>query len=244
MGRENVFDMPHYQALNSARKKFLEDELKGLFESERLKTAIDVGCGTGYFSNYLEGLGLRVTGIDWREQNAAEAGHRYPKIEFRVGNVEDTGIRRLGRFDLVLCFGLLYHLENPFQAVRNLQELTAKILLIESMIVPGARPEAVLRSEPLADDQGMHYIAFLPSEACLVKMLYLSGFPHVYKPITMPDHKDFRQTISCHRRRTILAAARRPIEIPIFKSVPEPNTHHNPWEKAGFLHARDPRRIS
>ena len=49
-------------------------------------------------------------------------------VEVSHYNVEDPQVRELGASDLVLCPGLLYHLENPFQAIRNLHALTARIL--------------------------------------------------------------------------------------------------------------------
>ena len=55
--------------------------------------------------------------------------NRYPNIPFYIANVEDSSIAHLGKFDLVLCFGLLYHLENPFAAMRKLYALTTKSLL-------------------------------------------------------------------------------------------------------------------
>ena len=62
---------------------------------------------------------------------------------------------RLGKFDLVLCFGLLYHLENPLLAVRHLRSLTEKCLLLESMGVPDNKPSMLLREEPSEFDQGL-----------------------------------------------------------------------------------------
>ena len=43
----------------------------------------------------------------------------------------------LGEFDLVLCFGLLYHLENPMRTIRHLRALTGQGLLLESMSLRG-----------------------------------------------------------------------------------------------------------
>lgn len=60
---------------------------------------------------------------------------------------------RLGEFDLVLCFGLLYHLENPLLAVRHLRSLTEKCLLLESMCVPDNKPSMLLKEEPSEFDQ-------------------------------------------------------------------------------------------
>lgn len=196
MKETSVFDLEHTRHISELRKEFLERLLQDLFADFDLKTAVDAGCGVGFFSNYLSELGLHVTAFDARQQNVAEAKRRYPKVEFCVRNVEASRIQRLGQFDLTLCFGLLYHLENPFQGIRNLYAITRRILIIESMVTPSESPVATLMNECRGEDQGLHHIAFVPSEACLIKMLYHAGFPKVYKTVELPNHEDYRGTFS------------------------------------------------
>ena len=38
--------------------------------------------------------------------------------------------------DFVLCFGLLYHVENPIQILRKLATLTKRALCIETQVLP------------------------------------------------------------------------------------------------------------
>ena len=102
-------------------------------------------------------------------------------MEFRVADAEDGRVGSLGKFDLTLCFGLLYHLENPFAAIRNLFALTAKVALLEAMCLPGDEPVLGVREEGPTEDQALRYIALYPTENCLVKLLYRSGFPFVYR---------------------------------------------------------------
>ncbi len=118
-----VFDLPHATRFTEVRRAFFEKWLPALVASQGLRTALDVGCGVGHFTDYLAGLGLRAVGVDARQDNVVEAQRRHPQIEFVVGNIEDPIGPGLGLFDVVLCFGLLYHLENPFAAVRNLHDL-------------------------------------------------------------------------------------------------------------------------
>jgi 2-polyprenyl-3-methyl-5-hydroxy-6-metoxy-1,4-benzoquinol methylase len=125
MANPLVFDMPHATRFTDARTAFLDRWFKPLVTRERFTTAIDVGCGVGYFADYLKALGLDVVGVDGREENVAEAQRRVRGARFVTGDAQDRAIRDLGVFDVVLCVGLLYHLENPFAAVRNLHALTA-----------------------------------------------------------------------------------------------------------------------
>ena len=239
-----VFDAPHYQSITQARIRFLETFLPELIRQNQLSTALDAGCGLGDFSAYLNLCGLQTTGIDGRATNITEAQQRHAQIVFKTFDIEHADVRQLDAFDLTLCFGLLYHLENPLAALRNLHSLTSNVLLIETMILPGEQPLLGLVEEMKTEDQGMQYIALLPSEPMLIKLLYQVGFPCVYRCRQMPDHSDFQQTRSQHRRRTIIIAAKTPLRLPFCELAPEPSAGVN-WARPSFrsLLGRQKRRL-
>jgi SAM-dependent methyltransferase len=225
-----VFDVEHATALTSARMDFLDEWLPALVRTAHLNTALDAGCGVGYFSRYLADLGLVTVGFDARPGNIVEARVRHPELSFEVQNLEEPSVRGLGVFDLVLCVGLLYHLENPFAGIRNLVEVTGSLLIIESMVTPDAAPIARLVDEARLDNQSLRYAAFVPSQSCLTKMLYLAGFPWVYRAVRLPRHDDFRETRASRRRRTVLAASKSPLHLPFLREAPAPATY-DLWEK-------------
>src|SRR5712664_977237 len=146
------FDQRQYVKLIRARGETIRQVVTELRGSLGLECAVDVGCGVGFFSQILQECGLNVGGFDGRAENIAEARKRFPTIPFERGDIESAGILKLGTFDLVLCFGLLYHLENPMLAIRHLRALTRKGLLLESMCIPGSHAGMVLREEPSAED--------------------------------------------------------------------------------------------
>jgi SAM-dependent methyltransferase len=218
----NVFDEAPAVRFNESRKAFLQGFLPDLVRKAQMTSALDVGCGYGYFSNWLKDQGLRVTAIDGRRDNIAEASRRYPAIEFKTFDIEDPSVAALGSFDLVLCFGLLYHLENPFRAVRNLCALSRLYLVIETQIAPYELPTIQLIEEGVAINQSLAYTACVPSESCLVKMLYRAGFPTVYSAIHLPDHPDFHRSVFRRRLRIVLLASKQEFDHPNFRTVPEP----------------------
>lgn len=225
-----VFDLKVYEELNAARGAVVTGLIAKLNGVVELRTAIDVACGTGYFSGLLRGLGLEVTGVDGRLQNVEESRLRQPDVRFDRYDAEDPAIRELGNFDLVLCFGVLYHLENPLLAIRHLHALTGKLLLVEAVIFPGVEPIMALVDEFPDDDQGLSYVAFYPTEACLQKMLYRAGFSYVYQMMDLPDHPGYHKSNGLPRVRTMLAASHTPMSSICLKPVSEPNVHIAPWD--------------
>jgi len=229
----SVFDQPHYTKISRSQEPWLLDLLHALRdEHPGLTTALDVGCGQGFFSELLHRTGMRVQGVDGRDANVEEAHRKHPAIAFRQADVEDPGLGELGRFDLVLCLGLLYHLENPFRAVRNLESVTGHVLVGETRIAPARRPILMLYEEGRTEDQGLTYIALIPTESCLVKMLYAAGFGFVYVTTKRPNHPEFRSHVFTARRRTCFVASRTALELSALRLAPNPDYHVNLWRRA------------
>jgi FkbM family methyltransferase len=239
-----IFDQPHYELLNQSRGDFVRRVLPSLKRNLQLDTALDVGCGLGHFSNILLNMGFRTQAIDGRAANVEEAIRRYPEAAFSVGDIEDQRVAELGTVDLVFCFGLLYHLENPFRAIRNLKALTGKVLILESMIVPSEAPEMLLRDEASIEDQSLRNVAFYPTEACLVKMLYRAGYGAVYRTTELPDHPAFRQTRRTARSRTVLIGSLQPLALAGVQLCPEPSEVRDPWVRSWFRFEQAARRVA
>jgi FkbM family methyltransferase len=238
------FDQRHYMKLIRARGETIRRVVTELRRALGLSSALDAGCGVGFFSRILQECGLDVSGFDGRMKNVAEARRRFPGIAFEQGDVESGEILKLGTFDLTLSFGLLYHLENPMLAIRRLRALTGKGLLLESMCIPGSHAGMVLREEPAAADQSLTELGLYPSEACLVKMLYRAGFAGVYRVAELPDHDDFRDTLEHARRRTVLFASTSAVQVRGFVQLAESREELDPWSKnAPSVAATFPQRI-
>ncbi len=175
MASTRIFDQQHYDLLNSSRGEVVSRLLAEIKMPFGLRTAVDVGCGLGHFSGLLQSIGFEITGVDGRQQNVEEAQRRNPNIRFLRFDAEDPSLLSLGRFDLVFCFGLLYHLENPLLAIRHLRAMTEKVLLVEGVIFPGDEPTMGLVDEgPSRTRPQSHCV--LSTEACLQKMLTVPDF--------------------------------------------------------------------
>ncbi len=237
MRTASVFDRPDVKRFDKARQDLLRDLLATLRNQVRLETAADIGCGVGEFSAFLRDLGFQVVAVDGRGENVEEARKRFPDIEFRLFNAEDESLQQLGVFDLVLCVGLLYHLENPFRAIRNLHDLTGNLALVEGMSAPTSRPVMELQDEGSVENESLNRVAFYPSESCLVKMFYRAGFSYVYRFSRLPDHELYIDTLCRKRARTILAVSRVPLRSSYLQLAQEPMN----WAASFDLWRRWPR---
>jgi SAM-dependent methyltransferase len=228
-----IFDSDFARSFTRVRQAFAATLLEGLRKEIDLTSALDVGCGVGYFSGFLAEMGFQVVAVDGREENAQEGKRRYPDITFLARDAEDPTLPELGTFDFVLCAGLLYHLENPFRAIRSLHALTGKVLLLESMCIPGDGVMMELLDEGRVRDQGLEYVAFYPTESCLIKMLYRAGFPCVYRFQRLPDDAQYISTISRKRARTFLLASKMALAAPNLALAKEPFrlnlSESDPW---------------
>jgi len=217
------FDKEGALKINEFRTNVLDSILEDLkLQDSEIRSCLDAGCGVGYFSKFLKEKRFDVTSFDIKEENIIEAKKRVKDVDFFVDDLENLKNIK-GNFDLVLCFGLLYHLENPLKALRNLAKLTKKYLIIESMIIPDNKPTALLVKEEQELDQSKNYVALVPSEKLINLFLKLLDFK-VYridlKYYKFNIHNDFKSSLFKNKGRTIILASRIPLSS-IYNGIKE-----------------------
>ena len=95
----------------------------------------DLGCLEGGFAVEFARMGFQVLGIEVREANIAacnyvKANTNLPNLEFIKDDARN--IAKYGRFDVVFCKGLLYHLDKPKEFLNTLSAVTAKLLILQT----------------------------------------------------------------------------------------------------------------
>lgn len=130
--------------------------------------------------------------MDGRQQNIASLRSRYPDLEADIADVQREPLSRFGAFDIVFSYGLLYHLENPFAALRNMESVCRELLLLETVVCDQRLPVLLMIDETRAFSQALAGVGCRPSPSYVVLALNRAGFPHVYAPRVPPDHPDFR----------------------------------------------------
>ena len=201
--------------IHVTRENALREYLSTLGDS--CSAALDISCHEGFFSLVLADYFKNVTGVDKNveslekaSQIAALLGH--PEIHFMNSPVELWDEKQGA--DFVLCFGLLYHVENPIQIMRKLANLTKRALCIETQVLPYNFTSPVEDGSYLwqrdvnglfglcvdyshSREGGLTDLALVPSRQAVEFLLKQLGFKTVtfYRP--RPD--DYEQFVRNHR---------------------------------------------
>ncbi len=209
----SVFLAPNAHAINTARQSHLASlglDLKG-------KTVLEVGAGIGLHTPFFLDRGCSVTVTDGRPENVAEIARRHPGVKTAIVDLEQDRPIELGRFDVIYCYGLLYHLSNPQRALARLADVCDGQLLLETAVSPGTHDELLLVRDPDAFNQAISGIGCRPTRLWILNRLK-SLFGYGYIPRTQPDHVDFPadwvHTPIQTMHRSIFVGSRTPLALP------------------------------
>ena len=189
--------LPGLQPLELLRWRL---DLFGLPLDLRGKRVLDVGAWDGWFSFECERRGAQVVAADCVAFDTfIEAKERIgSSVEYLILDVNELSACRLGRFDIVLFFGVLYHLRHPMLGLEKMVELSTDLVLIESFVIqPETRQiPAVMEFYERTELGGQVDNWWGPSAECLASMCRSAGFAQV----ELRDITNQRASMVCKRR--------------------------------------------
>ena len=182
----------------------VSDILGGRIEGARI---LDLACLEGMYALELASRGADVVAIEGREANLEKARFAARAldldVDFRLGDVRALKRSDHGEFDVVLCLGILYHLDAPdvFVFAERLAEVCRRALVVDTHTASsateqhehgghvyeghrlvehdaGASPEERLRALWSSLDNAT---AFAPTRSSLERLLARSGFTSIYE---------------------------------------------------------------
>jgi 2-polyprenyl-3-methyl-5-hydroxy-6-metoxy-1,4-benzoquinol methylase len=116
----------------------ISDHAGGSLEGLRI---LDLGCGEGIYSIELARHKAQVVAMDGRETHLEKV--RFVKRALSLDNLEvvqddvrNLSLAKYGKFDVVLCLGILYHLKAPdvFSFAERLSEVCEKLCIVDTRI--------------------------------------------------------------------------------------------------------------
>ena len=90
------------------------------------KRVLDIGAWDGWFSFEMERRGARVLAIDNAKRTRFLKAREIlgSQVDYQIADICRVTARDLGRFDIVLFFGVLYHLKHPMRALETVCDLS------------------------------------------------------------------------------------------------------------------------
>ncbi len=210
------FHNPYYYPLNNRRTEHLatlELPLHG-------RRVLEVGAGIGDLSEYFLDRGCAMTITDGRADNLEVIRGRYgsrPNVRIARLDLDDPADLPEAH-EVVFCYGVLYHLMRPGEALTMLASLARDILLLETVVLRDEDdrmdlvPESVTRCSQSLRGSGAR-----PTRAWCVRVLG-ELFPHVYAAKAQPWHAEFQRDWSVPglmaTSRAVFVASRRELGSP------------------------------
>jgi hypothetical protein len=180
-------------------------------------SVLEVGAGIGDHSHYYLDRGCRMTITEARPENVRYLRKRYPACRIQALDMEHPTPVEGGPFDVLHCYGLLYHLNDPGRALEFLGQSTRKLLFLETCVSFGDVVEAVnpTKEPRYSPTQAYSGMGCRPTRAWLFHRLE-TLFKHVYVPKAQPWHEEF----------------------PVDWTAPE--KHKAPLQRAIFIGSKEP----
>jgi hypothetical protein len=224
---------------------------------------LDLACLEGIFSMEFAKHGANTVGVEIREANfnkavfCAEALELH-NLEFRQDDVRKVSLQSYGRFDAIVCSGILYHLPAADAAslINRMYEMVNRVVVIDTHVAlepierlalagdeywgqtfrehaENASPDEKARALWASADNTTSFLFTRPS---LINILDKAGFSSVYECFT-PAHLNFGKPGIEHRNRcTLVAIKGRACEIAMSPSV---NNLHEKLPEHSLSYASD-----
>ena len=159
------------------------------------KTVLDVGAWDGYFSFKAESLGAsRVLAVDhfcwsgpgWGNKNGFNYAHKVldSKVESLDIDIPNISAEPVGVFDIVIMFGVLYHLPSIFTSFVNITSYVKEYFLVETLVDLEIQQDTpLLKFSPFDECYNDPINWFAPNPKAVVSMMEHRGFTDINQKI-------------------------------------------------------------
>lgn len=167
------------EELQAAGKGSRWEQLRMPVELEG-KRFLDVGCWEGmHCAEAVRRGASKVVGVDLcTSDDLAFNVDRYG-FEFLQLDIFSEKWLELDRFDVVLCAGVLYHVENVMSLLFRLRRVVEELLVIETGVTRLEPERPMMIYHGAGEDTGNPSNWWTPNKLCLEQMLATAGFEGV-----------------------------------------------------------------
>jgi ubiquinone/menaquinone biosynthesis C-methylase UbiE len=216
MRPQDIFWSQHYIRHNQRRQEHLASLGLGLAK----RSVLEVGAGIGDHTTFFLDRECSVTVTEPQEQNLTILKARYPQLEVRSLDLNEPPGEPMVA-DVVYCYGVLYHLNDPREAIRWMSRCSSSLMLLETCVSAAPGEELDPFDETVGQpDNAANGMGCRPTRGWVRRELG-ACFEHVYMPLTQPWHEEFPldwSVIGLADRpliRSIFVASRTPLSNPL-----------------------------
>jgi len=173
--------------INNDRIKHLDS----LYLDFNNKKVLETGCGgIGNFTKYLVNNGAIVTLNDARLENIlANLKNNNYNLNYNTWDLNKP-IETNDKFDIIFCYGTLYHLTEPENAIKSFAKLCNEYVII-STCTNGKNDETInIVYESNTPEQGLYSYGCRPGRLFIYNKLK-ENFKYVYTLKTQPNNPDY-----------------------------------------------------
>jgi tRNA (mo5U34)-methyltransferase len=173
------------------------------------KRVLDVGTWDGWFAMEMERRGAEVVAIDrFENPRFLEIHERMrSRVDYRQLSVYDLDPNRIGRFDVVLFLGVLYHLKHPLLALERVCSVAKDFVAVESFVLKEERPLMEFYEN---DEFGGEFDNwFAPTVPCLLGLCRTAGFARV----ELNNVQEYGAAVTCYRRWIAAGSAKTALRL-------------------------------
>lgn len=126
------------------------------------KSVLELGSHNGVIGEFFRSIGANVLSVEGRPENVENIKGRFPNLKVIEGNL-DIPNWEYGNFDIIINFGLIYHLENYTKEHIENCLLHCNLMFLESVIFDSVHSELYRSEERFGKDQSLSGVGMVPS---------------------------------------------------------------------------------
>lgn len=168
-------DTSHYDLWRSARLNVMRRTMH-----LGNMTVLEAGGGHCWFSVQLSQVsGVRAVCSEGRQEHRDWVRQHHPSLVVRADDWERIDASTLPAFDVLIHFGLLYHLRDPEASLGAALRTGARVVFLETEVTDSHDAHLACSRTEEGDDKALHGVGTRPSPAFVERVLSAHGFAWV-----------------------------------------------------------------